>query len=256
MLYPSNKTTDMRILILSIGIFLISLTASAQSFIEAGGGVSLPTGNWSKVSTATSMTSIQGTKDDPGGYAKTGGFFSVDGAWFFSKHFGAGLMFRYGTYNVKGIDSLSQGYEESFDVDQTSTTATHYTMWTVTPGLYFSLPLARKFAFTARALAGISHATTPQIVVGIEDGGVQDPPVIQHPASKTAFVADLGAGLRYNVLRCLALELRADYAYTKPDFTIANDGRNNNAGREVTRYDQPLAAVNAALGVAYVFKHR
>ncbi|HTJ13405.1 MAG TPA: hypothetical protein VL547_15330 [Dinghuibacter sp.] len=245
----------MRIILLSIGVIFTALTASAQSFIEVGGGVSLPTGNWSKVSTATSMTSIQGTVDDPSGYAKTGGFFSVDGAWFFSKHFGVGLMFRYGTYNVKGIDSLSQGYEESFDVDQTSTTATHYTLWTVTPGLYFSLPLTKKLAFTAHALAGISHATTPQIVVGIEDGGVDDPPVIQHSASKTAFAADLGVGLRYSVIRCLALELRADYAYTKPDFTIANDGRNNNAGREVDHYDQSLAAVNFSLGVAYLFKH-
>jgi opacity protein-like surface antigen len=223
------------------------------TFIGVEGGISLPLGNFGKASTATALTSIQGTVNDPSGYAKPGGFGTVNGAWFFSKHFGIGGLFKYGTYNLKHVDSLSQGYEESFDVDQTATTVTNYKMWSLMPGLYFDLPLAKKLSLTARGLVGISHTSTPAITVAIEDGGVEDPPVVQSSASKTAFAFDLGAGLQYSIIRCLAINLRADYFYTKPDFTIANTGRNNNAGREVTTYDQALGSVNFSLGIAYQF---
>jgi len=240
-----------------IAALFISASSFAQqrpsNFIEIDGGVSLPMGNWGKTSTASSLMSIQGTINDVHGYAKPGAFGAIDGAWFFSRHFGIGGMFKYGTHSLKGVDSLSQGYEESFDVDTTRTTPTHYTMWSIMPGLYYHLPLAAKFAFIARALAGVAYASTPQITVGIEDGGVPDPPVVQESARKAAIAFDLGAGLDYGITKCLVIGLRADYFYTKPDFMITNTGRNNNAGREVTEYDQPLASINVSLGLAYEF---
>jgi opacity protein-like surface antigen len=165
-------------------------------------------------------------------------------------------MFKYGTHDLKKTDSLSQGYEESFDVDTTRTTPTHYTLWSVMPGIYYNLAVAKKFDFTARALVGITHASTPQITCTIEDGGVFDAPIIQYSASKTAFAADLGAGLNYNLTKCLSIDLRADYFYTKPDFAISNAPRLNNAGREVNNYDQPLESVNFSLGVAYRFSRK
>jgi len=247
-------------IILFITVLCISVSAFAQqrpaSFIELDGGVSLPTGNWGKAATAQSLMSINGTVNDVHGYANAGGFGSVDGAWFFSKHFGIGGMFKYGTHNLKGVDSLSQGYEESFDVDTTRTTHTQYKIWSIMPGLYVDFPLAKRLSFTARALAGITDASTPRITVTIEDGGVFDQPVVQESASKAAVAFDGGIGLRYGIIRCLAIALRADYFYTKPDFTIQNTQRINNAGREVFAYDQPLTSVNVSLGVAYQFGRR
>jgi opacity protein-like surface antigen len=249
-----NRTKILISLVVAIGLSsAIQAQQKPAAFIGAEGGLSLPLGNFGNASTATALTSIEGTVNDPSGYAKSGGFGAVEGAWFFSKRFGIGGLFKYGTYNLKHVDSLSQGYEESFDVDQTSTTVTNYKMWSLMPGLYIDLPLARKLSLTGRGLAGISHSTTPQITVAIEDGGVEDPPVIQSSASKTAFAFDLGAGLSYRIMRCLAINLRADYFYTKPDLAIENSGRNNNAGREVTSYDQALASVNFSLGIAYQF---
>ena len=162
-------------------------------------------------------------------------------------------MFKFGTHGLKKVDSLSQGYEESFDVDTTRTTPTHYTLWSIMPGIYYNLTIAKKFDFTARALVGITHVSTPQITVTIEDGGVFDAPIVQYSASKIALSADIGAGLDYSVTKCVAIVLRADYFYTKPDFTINNAARLNNAGREVNNYDQPLESVNFSLGVAYRF---
>ena len=245
--------------ILIVITLLSSVTVFGQKgswFIGADGGVSLPLGNFGKSSTASSLMSTTGTIGDDHGYANTGGFFSVDGAWFFSRHFGIGGLFRYGSYNLKGVDSLSQGYEESFDVDTTRTNVTDYKMWSILPGLYFNQALTKRLDLTARLMAGIAHAMTPNITVGIEDGQVFDPSVIQGSASATAFAADLGLGLAYRIYHGLDVHVRADYFYTKPDFTIPNSNRNNNAGRLVTRYDQPLENVNFSAGLAYHFGHK
>lgn len=248
------------ILIFLAATLFFSHVANAQqkpaNFIGIEGGVSLPLGKFGDWSTASSLMSINGTVNDLNGYAKAGGFGALNGAWFFSRYFGFGGMIKYGTYHLKHVDSLSQGYEESFDVDTTRTTTTDYKILTIMPGIYFDLPLARKFDLTACGLVGVAHASTPNITVSIEDGGVFDQSVVQGSASKWAFAFDLGAGFRYQVTHCLAIDARADYFYTKPDFDIPNSGRNNNAGREVNRYDQPLESVNFSLGLAYQFKRK
>lgn len=232
---------------------LASFAQKGSSFIGVGGGLSLPTGNWGKTA---EVVSVNGFANDPNGYAKKGGFFSVDGAWFFSRHFGVGGLFRYGTYGIKDLNSLSQGYEESFDVDQTSTTVTNYKVWSLMPGLYFNYPLVKKLAVTARALAGITHVTTPEISVDVEDGGIDDGTLQQLSASKTAFGFGGGLGLSYKVIKCLSVNLQADYLYSKPDIAITNTLRNNAAGRYVASYNEPMASVNFSLGVAYGFGHR
>jgi hypothetical protein len=243
---------------LALCIASVSYGQKGTTILEFDGGVSLPLGNFGKTSTASSLISLNGTKSDNNGYAKTGGFFSADGAWFFSKYFGIGGMFKYGTYGMKGIDSLSQGYEESFDVDTTRTYVTNYKVWSITPGLYFNMPLMSKLSVTARALVGIASARTPQIYVNIEDGGVTDPPAIQYSASKVAFAADLGVGLRYYIVRGLSINIKADYFYTKPDFTINNSQRYTYTGREVYSYNQPLESINFSAGLAYTIwrKHK
>jgi hypothetical protein len=248
-----------KFLSMALVLCIAGVSAYAQqgtTILEFDGGVSMPLGNFGATSTAHSLMSTNGTIGDNHGYANTGGFFSVDGAWFFSKYFGIGGMFKYGSYNMKGVDSLSQGYEESFDVDTTRTYTTSYKIWSVMPGLYFNLPLAKKFAFDARALVGIAGASTPQIYVNIEDGGVTDPPAIQYSSSKVAFAADLGLGLRYYIYRGLSINVKADYFYTKPDFTINNTKRLNNAGREVFSYNQALESVNFSAGLAYTLWHK
>jgi hypothetical protein len=235
--------------------YVATFAQKGTTILEFDGGVSLPLGNFGKTSTASSLMSTDGTIGDTHGYANTGGFLTLDGAWYFSKYFGIGGIFKYGSYSLKGVDSLSQGYEESFDVDTTRTYTTSYKIWSVMPGLFFNLPLARNFGFDARALVGIAGASTPQIYVNIEDGGVTDPPAIQYSASRIAFAADLGVGLRYSIYCGLSISVKADYFYTKPDFTIDNTERLNNAGREVFNYNQPLESVNFSAGLAYTLRH-
>ena len=96
-------------------------------------------------------------------------------------------------------------------------------------GTVLSIADCKKTSLTARGLIGISNASTPQITVTIEDGGVFDTPVVQYSSSKTSFAFDVGAGLRYIISKCIAIDLKGDYFYTDPDFTINNSSRVNNA---------------------------
>lgn len=235
--------------IVVLGISLSSFAQKGPSFIGITGGVSLPTGNWGK---ANFVSSVSGFVSDPSGYAKNGGIGGVEGAWFFSKHFGIGALANYATYKTN-IKPLSDGYQDSFDVDQVTTSANSYKIWDFMPGLYFNIPVWKKLAVTARALAGVSHATTPDISVDVVDSDIDDGTFEQKSASKTAFAFDFGAGLSYPVMKCLAISVKADFFDTKPNFSIENTSRQNSAGRLINSYNQPLTAVNVSLGVAYVF---
>ncbi|HVU94684.1 MAG TPA: hypothetical protein VHE34_05645 [Puia sp.] len=232
---------------------MLTMGAMAQkgpSFIGVSGGISFPTGNWGK---SAFISSTNGYASDPAGFADKGALVEVNGAWFFSKHFGIGGLFRYGTYKTKDIDVLSAGYQDSFDVDSVGTTATSWKAWSLMPGLYFDQPIAKKFSFMARALAGITHVTTPTISVYVTDSDIDDGTFVQQSASKTAFGFDGGIGVSYRVYKGLGIRLLGDYFYSKPNFTIQNTERNNAAGRLVNSYNEALAGFNVSLGVAYVF---
>lgn len=242
-------------IILSIVIVsFCSLTGFAQekgpSFIGVTGGVSIPTGNWGK---SKLIISPAGYANDPAGFAAVGPVVGVEGAWFFSKHFGLGGLATYASYATKDPAVLSAGYQRSFDVDSVHTTAGNYKVWNIMPGIYYHLPIAKKLAFTARALAGITTVTTPMIDVSINDGGIHDGDIYQQKATKTSYAFDLGAGLSYKVMKCLAVNLRADYFYSKPDIAITNTGRANAVGRRVDQYNEAFMGLNVSLGVAYVF---
>jgi len=230
------------------------LSASAQekgpSFIGVYGGASIPTGNWGKSKLIISTTDYA---NDPAGFAAIGGLGGVEGAWFFSKHIGIGGLFSYATYNTKDLSTLSLGYEQSLDVDSVHTTAGSYKIWNLMPGVYFNYALAKKLSFTGRVLAGITTVTTPDIQVAVYDGGVYDGTPEQKSATKTSYILDAGAGLSYKVIKHLAVNLKADYFYSKPDIPFENTLRQNRAGRLVPEYDQPLMGLNVSLGVSYLF---
>ncbi|HSZ34592.1 MAG TPA: outer membrane beta-barrel protein [Puia sp.] len=228
---------------------LFSFAQKGTSFIGVSGGISLPTGNWAK---ANYIVSTTGYVSDPSGFAASGIAGELNGAYFFSPYFGIGGLINYATYKTKDINTLSAGYRESFDVDQVTTTAGSYKIENFLAGIYFNYPVAKRLSLTARALAGIAHATTPLYTVDVEDGGIDDGTFEQKSASKTAFAFDIGAGLSYPIINTIAINLRADYFYAKPDFSIENTQRQNAAGRYVTEYDQPLAGVNVSLGVAWL----
>ncbi|HEV3223457.1 MAG TPA: outer membrane beta-barrel protein [Puia sp.] len=236
---------------------LYSLNAFAQEkdnvFFGLNGGISMPFGNWSQSKLIVNSTNFV---NDPSGFAANGSVFALDGGWYFSKHFAIGAMINYASYKIKDLGTLSSGYQQSFDVDSVHTTAGSYTIFNFLPGIYFNYPIAKKLSVSARALAGITSATTPNIAVAVYDGGIYDGTFEQKSATKSAFGFDLGAGLGYSITKSWAVNLRADYFYSKPDFTINNTLRQNRAGRLVTEYNQPLTSMNYSFGVAYILSNK
>lgn len=230
-------------------ILFSSVSAVAQdkapSFIGVNGGISLPMGNWSKTN----------YEDNKSGFAGAGPQVAIDGAYFFSKHIGVGALVNYSSYKTRDINGLSAGYQDAFDVDQVTTTAGSYRLWNFLPGLYFNFP-AHPISITARALAGITHATTPLVAVDVMDADIDDGTFEQKESTANSFGFDLGVGISYPVIKQIAINLRADYFYSNPDFQIENTNRQNKAGRLVNEYHQPLTGINISLGVAYCFSKK
>ncbi len=236
-----------------IALFIIGVAAYSQTtdiptenngFIGVFGGLTVPSGNWTHVA----------YNDNTSGYAGNGSTFGIEGAWYFSKCVGIGGMISYSIFSFKGIDSLSAGYQNSFDVDQVTTMVNGgYSMWTFMPGIYLRCPFGNKFSINAKFLAGFTSATTPTITCDVFDGGRDDGIFTQQACTANAFGYMVGLGVSYSIRSCLALNLHANYLSTQPDFYIDNINRPANVGRLITEYNQPLNTMSFTLGVAYLF---
>jgi hypothetical protein len=225
-------------------------------FIGLIGGYSISSGNWTHTSyVADQYGAWQANNSDnlSAGFAGNGFTLGAEGAWYFSKYVGVGGLVSYSYFAFNGLDSISTGYRGSFDVDQVTTTVVGgYNIWNFMGGLYFRYPFSDKFAITAKLLGGFTSATTPEIDVAVEDGGVEDGTFTQQRCTADAFGYMAGLGVSYKLNNWLGLNLQGIYTSSEPDFLIDNTNRNINAGRLLTEYKQPLTSFNVCLGVTYL----
>lgn len=214
----------------------------AASFIGVTGGYALATGNLTN----------NDYSDPNSGYANSSGMnIGLDGAYYFHKNIGIGGVFSGTGFYCKGLQTMSDGYKEDFDVDSSTVYATgRYATYNFLVGPYFSFPV-NKFTFDIRVTGGVVFAKTPEFKVDLEDQTAAT--FYQKSSSATAFGFQLGAGVRYSVLENLCVKLNADFYYSNPDFKITNENRVVNAGRLITRYHQPITGVYVNLGIAYQF---
>ena len=222
--------------------------AKAKSYIEISGGISVPLGNYAKTD----------YNNNNAGFANVGPLLSISGVHYISHNFGIGGSFSYAFYNVKNAINLADGYHESFDVDSTNVHATRYTAIHVMVGPYYSIPLGI-VTIDLRALGGINCMTSPHIDVLLEDGGNSYTngntaySFWQNSSLSMVLAAQFGAGIRITPVKHFSISVRADYFYSKPDFTITNDYRSASVGRVITSYNQPFNGINATLGLVYEF---
>lgn len=243
--------------IINTAIFLLSLagispvaahaqaTSAAAPKIQIGitGGVSLPSGNFSKSDYA----------DDKAGFASTGSNFGVTGTYFINKRWGITALVAYHSFSFKGAQNLADGFKEAFDIDS-STVDVNGTNHCINflAGPYYVLPVAKKLDVTFRAMAGITAAHLAGYQVAVEDQAAAT--FSQKEASATTFAAQGGLGINYRLTRLFGIGLNVDYFYSKPDFTIDNVNRTNAAGRKIDQYNQPLTAVTTNLTLTYTIK--
>ncbi|QES88381.1 outer membrane beta-barrel protein [Rhizosphaericola mali] len=238
------KKILLAIAIIGSSIGISHAQSQNPSFIGISGGLSLPTGNWNK----------SNYEDYKSGYAHTGSVWGIDGAYFFSKHIGVGGLINYGTYKNKNLSTISDGYIESYEYSKVAASATRYKATNFLAGLYYNFPIG-KLSITARTLAGITHAKTPEITLSTwGDDDTYDGDITQHSASKTTFGLDGGIGLSYPVYKKFSVALRGDYFYSKPNFDPINYSGVNNPqedARVISKYHEPLAGVNITFGITY-----
>jgi len=221
---------------------LVSVSAQAQHFIGVTGGLSIPSGNFTKTDYA----------DSKSGFASGGGNIGVTGTYFLTKHFGINGLVSYQGYGFKGAQDLADGYKEDFEIDSATVLikGRNYGI-NVLVGPYYALPVARNFFIDARVLVGITSAHLAGNEVYIEDQS--DGTFAQQAASAAAFGLQAGLAARYNLSRHFGIMLHGDYFSSKPNFTVSNTNRANEAGRVLTGYNQPISGINLNLSLVYLF---
>jgi hypothetical protein len=213
-----------------------------KSFIGITGGYANAMGNLAK----------NNYDDDKSGYANSAGFnLGLEGAYYFHKNIGFGGVVSSTSFYTKGLQTLSDGYKEAFDIDSTTVTVKgKYTTYNFLVGPYFSFP-CNKFTFDMRVVGGLVRAMTPEFTTFLEDQ--KDLTFIQKSATASAFGFQAGAGLRYSILKNICFKINADFYYSNPDFKIVNENRVVNSGRLLTEYKQPIMGLYLNFGIAYQF---
>ncbi|MEO8085997.1 MAG: outer membrane beta-barrel protein [Bacteroidota bacterium] len=236
------------LVVVAVIIFAAFINVSAQDskgYIGISGGYSSIFGNITKGDDYLNLSQ---------GFAKSGApAFAIDGAYFFNKNIGAGLMFNISTYGVTGQDVLSAGYVEAFAVDEVTMTIGSYKMFNILPAFYYTLPI-NKLNVDFRFMIGYSGLTTPEIKVQLEDAA--DTPLIQEASSGGGLALGLGAGMRYAFTKHIGAAVRLDYLNAKQSVDIKYSNLNNPTDglfRNLTTYNESIGNFNATLGLVYNF---
>ncbi|MFT4061671.1 MAG: outer membrane beta-barrel protein [Edaphocola sp.] len=220
----------------------LSVNALAQKHTEVGltGGLSAPLGNFAKGEYS----------DLKSGFSKTGYNLGIKGSYFFNNRVGVTLLAAHQTFGFKNAEQLAEGYKNDFDLDEATFTSDGRNQTnSLLAGPEYRLPFLGHFSLNGRILLGAAAARLAGNRVALED--VSD--IYQETAKKTAFAVQPGLAIQYNLPLGLGIAAGADYFYSKPNFTVENQNRNNAAGRELTSYNQPFQSINLNLSLSYRF---
>ncbi len=202
------------------------------TFVSIRAGASIPLGTYASKNI------------DNGCFTTSGYSISAEGAWFFTKKFGVGIL---ATLNQHPVDvwALGQARVESNPfLEDDYIRSDPYTLKYVMAGFYFQQHFYKKFSFNAKAVAGFTEANTP---FQIHEPtyfmvGPQYEVVTTSIDRKASWLT--GAGLRYDLTPCYAIVLETEFFSTPYVF-----GFNNASG---TRFDnRTITILNTTLGVRF-----
>ena len=216
--------------------------SSPKSFIGINSGYAMAFGALTK----------NDYKDPGSGYASKGGLnYGLEGNFILHKNFGIAAVFSCNSFFTAGLQTMADGYKDDFDVDSTTVTTTKkYSFYNFFAGPSYSIA-CNKLTFDFRFVAGLTHGTTPEFKVDLEDQ--TNATFYQKSSKANSFGFQAGAGVRYLLFSNVCLKLNADYYSCKPDFMITNENRANNAGRLLTEYHEPISVLSLNAGVSYQF---
>jgi hypothetical protein len=196
-------------------------------------------------------------KDPTAGFARNPGIsFGLDGAYYFHRFIGVGGVFSFSEYGMHS-DSLAAGTDAAYGTAAGSAKVGVYKSLNFLVGPYFSLPLTKWLTIDYRVLGGVTNTTSPRLDFSLLDqddkGNAVSYNYFQNKSTAPAFGFQTGVGLRVTVFRGIALTLKGDYFYSKPNFKIEYSGIQNvsPALRYINQYNQYFSGFNLSLGIAY-----
>jgi hypothetical protein len=222
------------------GVFAQKKSADKTFVLSVNGGVSLPSGNFSKADYA----------DPKSGFANSGGHFNITGTYYFNKNFGVGVLVGYSAFGHTGSKSLSDGYKEDSGTDSTTLylKGNNHSL-NVLIGPYYRIPVGNKFSIDLRVLGGYVNTHLAGFQVFYEDYTTNA--MSQEESSGGGFGFQAGAGVNYQLTKMIAIKANADYFSSKPKVDIKYDNFIVNSGRKLNSYDQSINGINVTLGVAF-----
>jgi hypothetical protein len=233
-------------------VTLISFKAKAQdetdtkakSYIAFLGGFSNPLSNFGSTNYG----------DNSAGFAKKGATFGLEGADYFYKNLAFAITFTYqdqGELNATDVQNLSNGYNASFNKDETTITAVdRYENLNLMGGPQYSF-LYKKFTLDLRAEAGvIKSISTPSLAIDFDYSTNTNTTLHQYSSSALAFAYGGSVGLRYKLSDSWDIGLKANYINCD-GIKIVNSNNPGTTGRFVT--NQPISEIQAVFGITLKF---
>ena len=243
------KNTIITLIIATIftgcNIFANAQNTSAQNtenqiLVGITGGATIPLGNFTRTDFSNPNS----------GFAGSGGNIGAMGTYMLNKHWGITALASYHSYSFKGLQVLADSFKESFALDSTTVNVkgSNYSV-NLLAGPYYSAAVNKKIHIDSRLLVGFINAHLAGNTVLFEDQAAST--FTQNSASANTFGFQFGTGVRYDIWKHFGVMLNVDYFYSKPDFQITYENRNNSAGRWIKNYDQPITGINTNLTIVY-----
>ena len=219
------------LLLLTSSLVLMSQQESI-SFVSLKSGVSFPIGSYDDKSL------------DNGCFTTTGVNFSAEGAWFFLPWLGVGGQFSF-VYHPVDVSSL--GWEKVQNdpfLDDVTIRSDPYRMMTASLGAYGRWDAFGNFSLNGKVLLGMMWARSPYQLYKPTYFLVA-PKWYEITSAKDRNAAiTAGAGLQYDVSRCVGLKLDAEYTYSKMVFAFYSASN--------LRYEyRDISFINLSLGVVF-----
>ncbi len=217
--------------------------------------------NYIELYTGASWLGGDPTKNDysnpAAGFAKTPGItFGIHGSYYLNAHFGIGGLFSYTEYGMKS-DQLAAGTDAAYGTAYGEAKVTSYQTISFLIGPVYSMKALDWLIIDYRVVAGVSTTTSPQIDYSLLDQNDAGQPVsynfYQNKSTASALGMQAGVGARIRVYKGIGVSVRADYFYSKPNFSLSYTGVQNYspAGRYITNYNEPFSGINTSFGITY-----
>ncbi len=216
------------ILILS-GIDLLSVAQENKSFIGLQSGISIPIGGYRE----------QNLGD--GSFALSGFTVAIEGAWFFSNNFGAGMSASLNMHPVE-VSSLGRARMNADPfLSNIIIRSEPYRIITIMPGIFAQKDIGVNWAVSAKFLAGLLYGRTPYQLYKPDYYLLPNTWQEITAAHNMKFSWQAGLGIIYHISPCIGLTLNGDVLYDKLKFTFQTSTG--------TRVDEKtIAMINLALG--------